>query len=176
MLLLKAVFYLELYMRFHQMFWYFWSFQFEQRDLMNVVLHFSKLMPSTWCIFVLCLIPISAQNIESLYMCYVCNFPTWDCSVMILDHKIEIVWIRDWKYIRGIGKIWKDFKDRYLGEDNCDWPVENQIGHEKWRRCLYVWVIVWLNIVTYKEVNELDWNWSYPDKLSFRQNVYNYPL
>lgn len=52
---------------------------------------------------------------------------------MVLDHKIEIIWIRDWKCIRDIGKIWKDFEDRYLGEDNHDFQLKWKIGHDKWR-------------------------------------------
>lgn len=76
-------------------------------------------------------------------MCNVYYFPTGNCSVMVLDHKIEIIWIRDWKCIRGIGKIWKDFEDRYLGEDNYDFQLKWKIGHDKWR-CLYAWVRVCL--------------------------------
>lgn len=76
-------------------------------------------------------------------MCNVYYFPTGNCSVMVLDHKIEIIWIRDWKCMRGIGKIWKYFEDRYLGEDNYDFQLKWKIGHDKWR-CLYAWVRVCL--------------------------------
>lgn len=47
-------------------------------------------------------------------MCNMYYFLIGNCFVMVFDYKIEIIWIRDWKCIWGIGKIWKDFEDWYL--------------------------------------------------------------